>query len=209
MAARKSTSSTSSTPTSSSTPAPDARHQVGWGGTPWAVLDDLPKDGGKRPAKRTTAAGSGPSTAAPSNRAMRRARVARRAAYREAVLMAAAGAALVNLDGLRGVGLKVASRRPRTPDEDVGGMDAALDAMESAAKREVPTANAWFDGVVDGYHAGVDVWHDREDVRRAKEEEAEAAAVDARRAAKAEANAAKAAKAATKAAAPPGRRRPR
>lgn len=205
MGARKSTSSGS---TSSSTPAADARHQVGWGGTPWAVqtLDDLPKDGGKRPAKRTTAAGSTPSTAPLSKRALRRARVARRAAYREAVLMAAAGAALVNLDGLRGVGLKVASRRPRTPDEDVGGMDPALDAMEAAAKREVPTANPWFDGIVDAYHAGLDVWHEREDVRRAKEEEAEAAAEEARRAAKAEA---KAAKAATKAAAPPGRRRPR
>ena len=205
MVARK---STPAAPPAPSTPAPD-RHQVGWASTPWAAprtLSDLPEDGRKRPAKRPKAGGTGPSTPEPSNRAMRAERVARRAAYREAVLMAAAGARLVNLDALRGLGLTVAAVRPRNDADEVGGMDNALEAMERAAGREVPTANPWFEGVVGAYHDGLDVWHGREDVRRAKAEAAEDAAEAAAKAAKAEA---KAAKAAAKAAAPEGRRRPR
>ena len=187
--------------------AEPARHQVGWQSTSWAppprTLADLPKDAGKR--TKTKAA---PARAGMSKRGLRAERVAARAEYREALVMAAAGARVVNLDALRALALKVAFRRaPDTdPDADVGGMDHALDAMEKAAGREVPTSTGWFDAIVEAYHAGLDVRNERTETRqRRAAEEAKAAKAAAKEAKAAE----KAAKAAAKADAPARRSRPR
>lgn len=179
----------SSTKKPTSSPSDVDRFPLGWDQTrfpvpkaPKAPTQPKPKAPTKAArkavgAKKTPRTGEDPTP--PSRRARRAAIVARRTAYREAMMAWAIGARVSNPDALRAIGLAAAHKRPSGLGEETGGMDAALDAMEAAAQRELPAQGPLIAGMVTQYHAGIRVWQERKTRREEAAKETKRATIAA------------------------------
>ncbi len=167
-------------------PTPDAdstRYELDWDQTRFSTpkAPPVPKVAAPKvptkAARKAVGATKSPRTDADPTPASRRARraalVARKAAYREALLAWAIGAKVSNPDALRAIGLRAAHKRPSGLGDDTGGMDSALAAMEAAAQRELPTQGPLISGMIVQYHAGTRVWQER---KKRREEAAKASA---------------------------------